>query len=703
MKKTAAILALLVVLSQPSFASFKEHFDLGQQYLTNFQYSGAITEFKSALRINYLDNSARIALVNAYLARGAYYANTEKNWEKAADDYRAALFYLVYYPTSDKVKNSNSSIAQVSANLNKCLSVSKFDMSAKSRFEKARQLRAEGNFAAAGYEFNQALGDKAYVKDAFEQTGDIMKLLGNDPKAAEFYRKAVTVDPTNIVLRLNYAKVLDKLGKNEAAVEEYNYILARTTDNKEVLYSLERIYKKKLEESPNDADITSNLGAIMQKQNKFDEALAYYQKAEYINPSNINTRLNVGTLHQQKGDYKTALIAYDSILILYPDNVNANLYKAQCQAAMGDNKSAMASFKKVLALDPANSYAQSQMFDVLKNTMTTAQFVDYVKKNMTTSNPSEILYNYALDLHKQNKLSDSIALYNEVIKMNTSNPEVYVNLAIAQSQTQNYDQAIVTLNNAKQKFPNNTEVSNAYKSISGEAIDAKLVKAGKYFENKDYQNALKEYLAIQPPTADSMLGAASSYQNMDDSVNAIEYYKKAFLLKPTDSDIAYYIGVLYAETEKWDDAENYLKKSLALNKNNTKAADYLETVIAQGNIALLNDAISLYDNGKYAESKQLFNKIVAEDNKNAYAYYYLGMISDAENQKNAAISFYKKAISIQPDMHIINYMLAVDYDGLEQYKNAYQHYIAYSTSNVEEDEYKEFAKTRAEELKDYAK
>lgn len=200
-----------------------------------------------------------------------------------------------------------------------------FNTSPTNRLATAKQLRAEGDFAAAGYEFNQTLSDKNLIKESFEQTGDIMKLLGNDPKAAEYYKKAVAVSPNDIDLRLSYAKMLDKLGKEDEAVEEYNYILSKTTDNKDVLYSLERIYKRKLEDSPNDATITANLGAIMQKSGNYDEALRYYSKAEYLDPSNVNTRLNVGTLYQQKGDYKTAITAYDSVLIIYPDNATCKL------------------------------------------------------------------------------------------------------------------------------------------------------------------------------------------------------------------------------------------------------------------------------------------------------------------------------------------------------------------------------------------
>jgi len=64
--KYICVLAFTVCTITPVFADFKEHYDLGQQYLLNYQYSGAITEFKNALRINYLDNSARIGLINSY-------------------------------------------------------------------------------------------------------------------------------------------------------------------------------------------------------------------------------------------------------------------------------------------------------------------------------------------------------------------------------------------------------------------------------------------------------------------------------------------------------------------------------------------------------------------------------------------------------------------------------------------------------------
>ena len=703
MKKSVIAIICTLALIQPAFADFKEHFDLGQQYLSNYQYSGAVTEFKNALRINYLDNSARIGLINSYLARGAYYANNEKNWQKAADDYRSALFYMIYYPTANQAKSSSQGIAPVTNNLNRCLSVLKFNTSPQSRFETAKQLRAEGNFAAAAYEFNQSLGDKELIKESYEQIGDIMKLLGNDPKAAEYYRKAVSVSPADIPLRLTYAKLLDKLDQEEAAVEEYNYILTKSIDNKDVLYSLERIYKKKLEADPSDSDLTSNLGAILQKQGKLDEALAYYKKAEQLDPSNINTRINVGTLYQQKEDYKTAIIAYDSVLILYPDNLNANIYKAQCLSALGNGKEAQAAYKKVLALDPSNTEAQNGIYENAKKAMSINEYIDYVKKNATGQNMVSLLYSYALDLHKENKLDDAITIYNELLKSDTTG-EIYVNLAIAQNQKGEYNNAINTLKAAKTRFPNNTQITTTIASIEQEAVNNKLAKAADYFNNKDYKKAIDEYLKIQPPTVDSMLGAASAYQNMEDTPNAIEYYKKALELKPTDSEIAYYIGALYADDEKYTDAENYLNKALTLNKNNAKAFELLTQIQEQNKATALNDAIKLYDEQKYDEALTAFNKILETDKNNVYGLYYRGMIYDAEKKLTEAITDFKKVLELNStDFLILNYMIAADYDTLEKYKEAYEYYRIFVNSTAPDDEYKQYAKTRMEELKPYVK
>ncbi|MCM1339255.1 MAG: tetratricopeptide repeat protein [Muribaculaceae bacterium] len=697
----AKLSIIICLLNGTAFADFREHFDLGQNYLTQYQYSGAITEFKSALRINYMDASARIGLVNSYLARAAEYAN-RKTWDKAANDYRSALFYLKYYPASGTRGSTNAQIEQY---LDICLDAIDYNIAPENRFNTAKKLRAQGEFAAAAYEFNQALGDTSLQAKSFEQVGDIMKILGNEPKAAEYYKKAVFVNPTDLNLRLTYAKILDNQGSSDDALKEYSYVLERINpESKDTLYSLERIFSKKVIATPNNANLNANLGAVLQKQGRLDEALNYYRQAETLDPSNINTRINTGTLYQQKGDYRTAIKAYESVLILYPNNVNALLYRAQCFDKLGDSKVAQEGFQKVLALDPDNTYIKTQIVESAKKTMTPQEFVTYVNTKAPQGiTPADTIYNYAIELHKAGKTDDALFMYQSAIKANPQLVEIYINMALAQAQQNKLEEALQTLNTAQAKFPNDETVASTLKDITNMKTDNLLAAAAKAYGKKDYKTAINTYLAIQPATIDTTLGIATAYQEMGDRANAITYYKKALELKPIDSDIAYAIACLYGEDEDYANAKEYLQKSIAFNKNNTQALDYLKSIEDMEQSNLLNDAIALYEANNLDDSFNKFNQILAKDSKNAYALYYRGMINEAKEKRYDAIRDLKNAYELNKDFTICNYLIASDYDALEKYKEAYTYYTAYADSNVQDDEYKQYAKARAEELKEYAK
>lgn len=707
MKKS--LLAFSIILSvcfiNPSFADFKEHFDLGQSYLSQYQYSGAINEFKSALRINYMDKSARIGLVNAYLARGTEYANKDRAWAKAADDYRSALFYLKYYPEERDVRNSASAIDQIISNLDRCLREINYDRNPQNRFDTAKKLRAEGNFSAAAYEFNHALGARDLQQSSFEQIGDIMNILGNKKKAVEYYKKAVAVSPTNLNLRLTYAKALDDIESSDEALKEYSYVLSKANQSdKDILYILERIFVKKLNENPTNANFNANMGAVLQKENRLDEALSYYKKAESYDPSNINTRINVGTLYQQKEDYKTAIKAYESVLILYPDNVMANLYRAQCYEKLGDDRIAQEGYKKVLAVDPENEIIKKQMINNVKKSMTPTQFVEYVKINIPQKSQSDVLYEYAIELHKANKIDDAIYMYDQTIALTTgnTNSEVYVNKALAQAQDIKFDEALNTLKDAQIKFPNDKTIATNIKNISEMKTDNQINNAAALYNNKEYENAAKIYLSIEPQTADTLMGAASSYNELGDKDKAIEYYKKALEMKKVDSDIAYYIAVLYGEKEDYVNAKNYLGKAIAFNKNNKQAIEYLKSIEEMDMGNLLNNAIAKYEAENYDEAFTDFNTLIAKNTNNGYALYYRGMIYDSKGKHNEAIADLKKAFELNKDLTICPYMIASNYDALKKYKEAQEYYQMYADSDVPDDEYKTYAKARAEELKENA-
>ncbi len=701
------ILGVAAILAQTSVFGagtgvFAQHYDAGQNFLAQGQYSSAIVEFRRALKINYMDNSARIGLINSYLSRATYYANQEKKYDNAANDFRSAIFYLKMFPAKDQaVQNSSAMIASANENLNQCLTVTGFDKSAASRYKKAEELRAMGNLSAAAYEFSKAAENEKLSGDAYIQVAELMKLLGNEPRAAEYYKTALDLNPNDGLLRMKYARTLDKLGQYDDALPQYNAALSNSKGDMEVLYSLERIYLKKLAQTPSDAELNANIGAIKQAQGDFDAALAYYSKAEQLNPDNITTRLNVGTLFQQKKDYQKAIKSYDSVLTLYPNNVQANLYKAQALSEMGDKAKSLELYKKVLTLDPANTAAKSEIISVMQDTMTPNEFISYLAKNaVNDKNMQNILYDYAYKLHKENKTKEAISAYKSYISINQSNVDAYINLGICYASIDDYTNAQSVLNTAREKFPTNNLVLKTLKDVQNDNLAQTIAKASSSYDNKDYNQALNLYLSINPETLDSTLGAAACYQGMGNYDKAIEYYKKAAVINPKDAEIPYYIGYLYAEQQNWQEADVYLKKAIALNPE-SEAKNLLSYVTQNRSATELTDGIQMYENKNLEGAITKFNEILKKEPDNANAYYYRALIYDEQKKVQLAISDYLNVLKYTKELPIVNYMLAVDYDGTENYKEAYKYYNLFISNYSAEDECLNYAKARVEELKPY--
>ena len=87
------------------------------------------------------------------------------------------------------------------------------------------------------------------------------------------------------------------------------------------------------------------------------------------------------------------------------------------------------------------------------------------------------------------------------------------------------------------------------------------------------------YLTIYPAPKDVLIAIAACYKGLDKIDKAIEYYKKAYNMDKKDSEIAYYLGVLYAEKEAWSSAKIYLQESIKLDPKNNNAKDLLSTVV----------------------------------------------------------------------------------------------------------------------------
>ena len=111
----------------------------------------------------------------------------------------------------------------------------------------------------------------------------------------------------------------------------------------------------------------------------------------------------------------------------------------------------------------------------------------------------------------------------------------------------------------------------------------------------------------------------------------------------------------------------------------------------------------MYNSKDYTNALKLISQILSEDKTNSYAYYYRGLIYDAQQKPLEAVEEYKKAVNYNSELSISYYLIATAYDTLGQYSNAYIYFNKFVNTSKTNDEYKKYSITRLNDLKSYAK
>lgn len=707
MKKAILLLLFLALVQAPIFADTSERINIyysnGITYFKDKKFSSAILEFKKVLRLRPYDYTVQNALAMAYLARAQYYTDTEKSFKKAINDYRSALLYINYW--NEEPEASKKVIAQSAKE--KLVSLERAYAplnSAEAIFAEAKNLRFNGEFAASIYEYTQLFNNTKYQKDAYQTASDIYRTLNNEKMAIETIREAISIDGKDGMLRFKYALILDEIGNEDAAMDEYKSALQYSNNNKELLNALQNLWMARSVQNPKDSQALINLGAILQKQNQFELAKAQYIKARQINPNDPVILINLASVFSALNDYDNAIKIYDEILSKNEGDLSARFYKGQLYEKKGDITSAVKQYKEILALKKDDIRAQSALNNLLSN-LNPEQLSGYLKSE-ADSNPTnyDAQFKYAYEAHKNKMYLPAIEYYKKAIGINQNKPEPFINLAqifILQNEMTKANNVIA---HGLSILPDNKELLDLKDNLEKQSANELYAKASELYNLGNYKEAIENYSKIPYQTPEILTMIANCYYELRQNDNAISYYNKVLEKKPNDENSLFMIANLYMNLKNEDLAKEYLNKILSINPNNIDAKNSLKALNEGIEAKLLDSAISLYEKKNYTEAISNLDKLISKNSKNPYAYYYKGMIFEEQGNVESAILEYKKSTSADSNFSLGFYMLAVALDTKEQYKEATTYYDKYLLLKAKEgvdDEYTKYAKQRTKELKDY--
>ena len=159
----------------------------------------------------------------------------------------------------------------------------------------------------------------------------------------------------------------------------------------------------------------NNLGIVLQKAGRMDDAVTNYQKAIRMKPDNAKTYYNLGIVFYEKKQFDDAITNFQKALRLNPEFADA-------YSGLGN------SFKEKGLLDEAVHF--------------------YQKALQADPDRAEIYYNLGIVLKEKGLFGEAISAYQKAIQLKPDSLDAYNNLGIAFQDNRQIEEAIASYKKA---------------------------------------------------------------------------------------------------------------------------------------------------------------------------------------------------------------------------------------------------------------
>ncbi len=486
-----------------------------------------------------------------------------------------------------------------------------------------------------------------------QQQGNKEELLRERTAAAEGYlrlgymeraltelEQALQESPTSVSTRLNYALALQKLGRTNQAVAEYQRVLQVDPRNLVALvrWHIAMITGTSPSSRSTSLDVLTRVRWQLrgEGQRNYDMIVREYSQSIEVYPNNADLHFALGQVHQQAGAYDKALDEYNLAMRDSSYEVMARVSSARCLMKQGKPEAAINQLEQALQT---------------------------VRKNSALIDPSV----WAARPREEGEEHQA--------------PEVEISrhLADAYGRTGRKDQQDAILRQVKQATTFRDEVSSAVAEISARQGDSDLALqeyldlAHHYRNKRQTDSAIKVLnemvrLAPQDPRPHAELG--DIYVNrglLDEGIAELRMLADIYLRqnkKEEAGDELRRVGNIYAEMDNTEDAMRSLRRAAELRPSDM---DLLREVVSYfWQWGFMQDAVTYqvsiaryyFETHQVKESVAALQQLIALDRNNYEAYDMLGQTYQSVGEYDQASRVYRNLAKVNPDSDIARERLA---------------------------------------------
>lgn len=260
--------------------------------------------------------------------------------------------------------------------------------------------------------------------------------------SGELWRHALAVDSKNWVAHNNLASVLLDAGKTDEAKAHANSAVGQQPEYPDGWMTLGMILER--EEKPEQAlplyeravairsyhAAANNLGALLLKQGRGDEAISVYEAALRGDPTSRELRNNLAAAKSKARQYAAAEKLLMGLVVEDPGDAETRLNLGKLYVRAGQPKYAEEQFRAVISMAPTSSEAHLQLGLVLLGTgrrdLAREEFQRSIEADRAQVNARAQL---AVLMEQDGEVAEAIKLLSEANKINAADTRVSNKLA----------------------------------------------------------------------------------------------------------------------------------------------------------------------------------------------------------------------------------------------------------------------------------
>lgn len=253
-------------------------------------------------------------------------------------------------------------------------------------------------------------------------------------------------------------------------------------------------YRAFLKTHPDDADALSNLGVVLVRLGRLDEAVQEYEAAERLRPGDWRIQLNLALAYRKSGRLKEATEQLEKLHSMTPQVKQISLLLADSDLQLGDNNRVIALLQPLERADPsdlATAYMLGTAFIRERRIKEGGVLLDRILRN---GNSPEARFLLGTQYYESGNYPAAVKELAGAIKLNPDLPGLESYYGMALLQTGDPDAASAAFREELARNPNDINSNLALGQI--------LTIAGKFPEAIPL---LERALQLRPQSTDALL------------------------------------------------------------------------------------------------------------------------------------------------------------------------------------------------------